>query len=187
MEKTTTYGTTSLLKFNLTSVSFLVGVLLFLLPFVDIKCNGQTLASNTGIGLALGTDYKTEAQIKSMETGLGTNTDKKATEKQNGKMYVVALVALALGVIGFIVSLLNVKSSSVGVVVASLAALCLIVLMIQLQMDIKSQSNTTDTDVNLKDNIKITAEFTAWYYLSLISFIAAAFFSYRRRQAMIAS
>lgn len=185
METTTATAATSSSKFNFTAISFLVGVLLFLLPFVDIKCNGQTLASNTGIGLAFGTDYKTQGSIKSMENDFGKNTEKQTTQKQNGKMYVVALIALALGVTGFIVSLLNVKPFSLALVIASLSALCLLVLMIQLQMDIKSQSTTNDMDVNLKDNIKVTAEFTAWYYLSIISFIAAAFFSYRRKQRVI--
>ena len=54
MEATQTTATVPSRKFSLTSISFLVGILLFLLPFVEIKCNDQTLATNTGIGLAVG-------------------------------------------------------------------------------------------------------------------------------------
>ena len=40
------------------SAAFLVGILLFLLPFAEVKCNGETVASNTGIGIAMGKDWK---------------------------------------------------------------------------------------------------------------------------------
>ena len=184
METTTTAPAASTRKFSISSAGFLAGVLLFLLPFVEIKCNDQPFASNTGIGLAFGTDYKTTGQMKSLENPFGLNAnekDKAVTEKEKGKMYVVALISLILGVIGFVLSLTNAKSKA-GIFIGSAAAICLIVLMIQIQMDIK---DTPKTDNDLGNNIKVTAEFTAWYYLSLISFIAAAFFSSRTKPIVI--
>src|SRR4029078_4642938 len=141
MERTTTTATAPSRKFRLTSISFLIALLLFLLPFVDIKCNGQSLATNTGVGLAFGTDYKTTSQMKSLDNPFGTTTttEKAVTEKQQGKMYVSALIALILGAIGLILSLINSKPNNAGVLVGSLAAVCLIVLMIQIQMDIKDK------------------------------------------------
>jgi amino acid transporter len=186
METTTTASTSSPRKFSSSSVSFLVGILLFLLPFVEIRCNDQPFASNTGIGLAFGTDYKTTGQIKSLENPFGKNSseeEKAATEKQKGKMYVPALIALILGAIGLILSLSNAKQNKASIFIGSLAAICLIVLMIQIQMDIKDTPKTGED--NFADNIKVTAAFTAWYYLSLISFIAAAFFSYNRKPIVI--
>ncbi len=185
MDTTTTTATAPSRKFNLSSVSFLVAILLFLLPFVEIKCNDQPFASNTGIGLAFGTDYKTTGQMKSLENPFGMNSseNKKAvTEKEKGKMYVSALIALILGVIGFILSLTSDKSKA-GIFIGSLAAICLIVLMIQIQMDIKDTPKTGEE--GLTENLKVAAEFTAWYYLSLISFIAAAFFSYSKKPIVI--
>jgi hypothetical protein len=173
-------------KFGLNSISFLIGTLLFLLPFVEIKCNNQPLASNTGIGLAFGTDYKTTSQMKSLDNPLGNQSEKAVTEKQNGEMYVAALIALVLGVIGVVLSFTHPGPNKTAVFIGSLAAICLIVLMIQIQMDIRDKPFSKGED-NLGENLKITAKFTAWYYLSLISFIAAAFFSYRQKQIIIST
>lgn len=185
MDTTTTTATAPSRKFSLSSASFLVAILLFLLPFVEIKCNDQPLASNTGIGLAFGTDYKTTSQMKTLDNPFGkTSSEKAVTEKQKGEMYVSALIALILGAIGLALSMVNSKPNTAGVIIASLAAICLIVLMIQIQMDIKDKPLKGGED-DFGSNIKVTAEFTAWYYLSLISFIAAAFFSYRRKPIVI--
>src|SRR6476469_255071 len=84
-------------RFSFTSISFLVGLLLFLLPFVEIRCNGETFATNTGIGLALGIDYKTTSQVKSLENPFNDKSEKKVVEKEKGKLYVFALLAFLLG------------------------------------------------------------------------------------------
>jgi hypothetical protein len=185
MEPTQT-TTTATRKFGLNSISFLVGTLLFLLPFVEIRCNDQPLASNTGIGLALGTDYKTTSQMKSLDNPFGNKSDQTVTEKQKGEMYPSALIALILGIIGVIFSFLNPGPNKIALFIGGLAAICLIVLMVQIQMDVKDEP-FSKSEESLGENLKITAEFTAWYYLSLISFIAAAFFSYRKRQIVIST
>jgi hypothetical protein len=185
MEPTQT-TTTATRKFGLNSISFLVGTLLFLLPFVEIRCNDQPLASNTGIGLTLGTDYKTASQMKSLDNPFGNKSEQTVTEKQKGEMYPSALIALILGIIGVIFSFLNPGPNKIALFIGGLAAICLIVLMVQIQMDVKDKP-FSKSEESLGENLKITAEFTAWYYLSLISFIAAAFFSYRKRQIVIST
>lgn len=182
--ETNTTATTAPRKFNLTSASFLAAILLFLLPFVEIKCNDQTLASNTGIGLAFGTDYKTSAQMKSLDNPFGNKSETTVTEKQKGEMYIAALIALILGAIGLVLSFVNSKPNKAAVVIAALAAISLIVLMIQIQMDIKDKPVSKEED-GLGNNFKITAVFTVWYYLSLICFIVAAFLSYRKKTVAI--
>src|SRR6187551_1829529 len=67
------------------SVAFLIAILLFLMPFVNIKCNDQKFASNTGIGLAFGINYKTTSQLKSDKNKGDRNLS--ISEKQSGKMY----------------------------------------------------------------------------------------------------
>lgn len=185
MEPTKT-TTTATRKFGLNSISFLVGTLLFLLPFVEIRCNDQPLASNTGIGLAFGTDYKTTSQMKSLDNPFGNKSEQSVTEKQKGEMYPSALIALILGIIGVIFSFLNPGPNKAALFIGALAAICLIVLMVQIQMDVKGKPFSKNED-GLGENLKITAEFTAWYYISLISFIAAAFFSYRKKQIVIST
>jgi hypothetical protein len=182
--ETTTAANPPARKFSLISVSFLVGILLFLLPFVEIKCNGQTFATNTGVGLALGTDYKTTAQTKPLENPFGNESEKKVTEKQQGKMYIFALIALISGIVGLILSFTNTGKNKALVFIGSAAAICLIVLMIQIQMDIKDKPVGSGDDT-LGNNLKVTAEFTAWYYLSVLSFIVAAALSYKRKPIAI--
>src|SRR4051794_18621107 len=103
MQATTT---ASAPKGRLTSFTFLAGVLLFLLPFVEIKCNNEVLASNTGVGLAFGTDYKTTQQTKSLNNpfGFDNRTDVSITEKQEGRQFISALIAMALGIVAVLFS-----------------------------------------------------------------------------------
>jgi len=180
METTTIQSTP---KFRLNSVMFLVGTLLFLLPFVNIKCKGETLVSNNGVGLAFGVNYKTSKEFESNEE----NSKKvSVTEKESGKIYVSALIALLLGIAGVVLSIINPGLDKINTVIGVLAALALVALMVQIKSEVNDKSSHDITD-GLSANIKMTAEFTAWYYLSLISFIAAAFFSYWRKPIIISS
>ena len=166
-------------RFSFTSVSFLVGVLLFLLPFVEIRCNGETFATNTGIGLALGVDYKTTSQVKSLENPFNGKSEKKIVEKEKGKLYVFALLAFLLGLAGLILSLTNIGTNRLLFFIGSLAALFLVILFIQIQLDVK-QKPGSNGDGALDNNLKVAAVFTAWYYLSVLSFIVAAALNFRQ-------
>jgi len=165
-------------KIRSSSVAFLVAILLFLLPFVNIKCNNEKFASNTGIGLAFGTSYKTTSQVKSDKD----DVDRKLSisEKQSGKLYVAALIALLLGITGFVLTILNFRPGKISTMIAVLAALALIILLIQIKNDVKGKSSHDITN-GLSANLKVAVEFTVWYYLSLVSFIAASFLSYRHK------
>lgn len=66
--------------------------------------------------------------------------------------------------------------------------------MIGLLLDIKKQAKidvpnlgetqTTNNGLNLGDmKMGITVDFTPWFYISLIAFLAAAFFCYKRMQS----
>lgn len=165
-------------KIRLNSISFLVGTLLFLLPFVNIKCKGETLVSNSGIGLAFGINYKTSKEVEPGEGGF--NKTISITEKDSGKMYVSALLALLLGIAGVVLSIMNPGPGKMNAIIGLLAAMALIALMIQIKNDVGDRSGREITN-GLSVQAKLTVEFTAWYYLSLISFIGAAFLSYNRK------
>jgi len=180
MEETKTTSTALSGRFGLPSISFLVGVLLFLLPFVEIKCNGETFATNTGVGLAFGIDYRTNAPTSSLEGDSTINSEKQVVEKEKGKLYVFALLAFLLGIVGLVLSLTKRKSSKAMVFIGSLAAICLIVLLIQIEMDVTDKP-LRGSKSSFANDIKVTATFTAWYYLSLLSFILAAASGYRRK------
>jgi hypothetical protein len=166
-----------------TPVAYLVAILLFFLPFVQIKCNNMPFAENTGVGLAFGTDYKVTGQMSPFQN-FGNNSNAEAnTSREKGKMYVLALAALLLGVAGLLISLsANRSRSSITMVVALLAALSLIIVMIQINADVKSEVREPDQVNAVSDAVRVTVDYTLWFYLSVCSFLAAAFFSYKHKQ-----
>jgi amino acid transporter len=167
------------------TVAFIVASLLFLLPFVEIRCNDTPYAENSGMGLAFGTDYKTTGQVRKLNDSFyNRDTDSAKVSKENGKMYPVALGALILGLLGIALSLTSVRAGMINTIVGIVAALLLIVLMIQVKMDVKDVTNTETSEDDVSNAIRVTAAFTAWYYLSLLSFLAAAFFSYKQGQSV---
>jgi hypothetical protein len=170
------------------SAAFIVGILLFLTPFLDIKCNNTSLQQVSGFELATGfTLNKSNGLSKSiMEDGTNTNTK---SEKKEPNMY--ALAALALGILGLLLSIPNAKAALGGAMVTGiLSAGALIGLMIDIKNKVKLQmpdlNSKTDNDTfNLRDmNMKISVDFTPWFYIAVVAFLAAAFFCYKRMQTI---
>jgi glucan phosphoethanolaminetransferase (alkaline phosphatase superfamily) len=162
------------------SVAFLVGLLLFFLPFVVIKCNNTPYAENTGLGLAFGTNYKVMAQKDLPDILQNKNHKEVASEEEKGKLYVFALVALLAGVAGLLFSLSrNRTASSVSMFMGILGALCLVVVMFQINSDVRRNSGGNGP-VDISNNIRVTANYTVWYFIAIASFLAAAFFNYKR-------
>ena len=185
------------------SVAFIVAVLLFLMPFVDIKCNNMSLQQISGFQLATGfkmknnssgnsflNDVKTD-KVDETITKTTTNTDKK-----DPNLY--ALIALGLGVLGLLLSFTNAKAAIGGAMVTGIASAGV---MIGMMLDIKKKvkldmpnlsDKTQDNDVGntmdkigdkmsgLTDKMNISVDFTPWFYISVIAFLAAAFFCYKR-------
>lgn len=162
------------------SICFLAGVLLFFLPFVEIKCNATPLYEAKGIDLVTGFTVKDGKHNKEFDE---TSIDIK-NERQQGNTFAIA--AFALGILGLILSLLNFKSQpAVCMITGALAAFSLIGLLIDLKSDLKKWNGSSikkpDNDFLAGlANIKVSVEFTAWFYISLISFLAAAYFAYQK-------
>ena len=171
-------------KKYITSLAFIVGVLLFLLPFVEVRCNDASFAENSGVGLAFGTDYKVTGQIKAVKDGFDSNdrTPVLRNSKENGKMYVLALAALILGVAGLVISIIATRPGPANMILGALAAILLIIMAVQLKNDVKDHLKSTGENEGYTSAIKVTVDFTVWYYLSVISFLAAAFFSFKQNE-----
>lgn len=176
----------------LTTASFAAGLLLFLLPFAEIKCSGQKLAEITGLELATGTSAKTTSNngLDNLTSPMIRDDDnitvKSKTEK-DGASYTFAVIALALGVVGLVISLLKKGRYNVlELLLGTLGAISLIVLMIQVKGDasdqIKSQTGNSN-GLNLSGDISI--DFTVWFYLCVLSYLSAAFFSYKQKQLIV--
>jgi hypothetical protein len=172
------------------AVAFTVGILLFLLPFAQVKCGGTVLAQNSGLGIAIGSEWKAAkgggGLFDKNDLG-GTNSTPDKQKKQDPNIY--AIVALGLGVLGLLLSFANPKAGGTGgLVIGLLSAGALIGMMI----DLKNSSQLKSPDVPKPDdgmlglgnlnNAIPTMEFTPWFYIAVAAFLVAAFFCYRRMQ-----
>lgn len=185
------------------TVAFAVAVLLFLMPFIDIKCNNMSLQQVRGFELATGFEMKKNSSSNSYLDDLKTdqvdNEIKKATTNTDKKEpNLFAMVALGLGVLGLILCLVNSKAATGGGIVAGIAgAGAMIGLMLDVKKKVKLEmpsvsdkagSNDVTETIDkigdkmneVTDNMKITIDFTPWFYIAVLAFLVAAFFCYRR-------
>ncbi len=168
------------------SISFLAGVLLFLLPFVDIKCGDATLKEVRGFELATGFTVEDKSMNQSIfgNMGMDQTTKTNKSEKRDPDMF--ALAALGLGILGFVISFLVKGRSVLAAFIGTLATVSLIIMMINIKGDSKlntgskANNNLDGFGSNLGNDI-IRVEFTPWLYITIILFLAAAFFCWRKK------
>ncbi|MCG2617619.1 hypothetical protein LZZ85_25185 [Terrimonas sp. NA20] len=162
------------------SIAFAVGALLFFLPFLEIKCNNMSLQKLSGAELATGYKIKGPGSQNTLFEGLvRENTDNKPgiSKDENKEPNLYALAALALGGLGLILSFTNIKAAGIGgVLTGSLAAAALIGLMIDVNRQLKSEMKFD----GVSSDVSIAVDFTPWFYISIVSFALAAYFSYKR-------
>lgn len=166
------------------SASFVIGLLLFLMPFVDIRCGSVSVKQATGIELATGFEIRDTRPNNSL-FGNGNGTPMLDGDTRRGDKF--ALAALLLGLAAAIVALMNFKARSfLGMILGAATTLSLIALMIDIKSRIRSDSqpgynNNNGFDLNLGNDINITANFTGYFYLAVILFALGAYFSYKQR------
>lgn len=171
---------------HLTTISFAVGILLFFLPFAEIKCNDTTLAQMSGLNMVTGSEPKMGGDFERMAKGFDKKPGdvKPATKSEKkGKVYVLAIAALALGVVGVALSLMKKGSFNKGeMLVGIIGAVALIALMIQVKGDLNNQIEDNNKGSNeFSGMMKISVDFTIWFFLCVLSYLAAAFFSYKQK------
>jgi hypothetical protein len=161
------------------SVTFAVGIILFFMPFIEIKCSSMTIQSVSGIQLATGFKVKSNAD-NSFLSGIESKNDFKmenADKKEGSNIY--AALALFFGVLGFILSMMNLKAGGIGgLFMGILSSVALIGLMIDVGNRIKLKIPKGDEEA-----MNISIGLTSWFYITIIVFLGAAFFSYRRMKA----
>jgi hypothetical protein len=190
---TTPVATVQRSSFGPGSVSFLIGVLLFLLPFVDIKCGGTTIKEVRGFELATGFKVEDKSMNQSLfgNMGLEQSTNNNKAEKRDPNIF--ALAALGLGIIAFIIAFLAKGGRSVpAAFMGLLASVAIIALMINIKTDpslnttSKTNNNTDGFNMNLDTDI-IRVEFTPWIYLTILLFLVGAYFSWRKQSKPVES
>jgi len=188
------------------SVAFVVAILLFFMPFIDIKCNNMSLQQVSGFQLATGFQMKNSSSdnsyLNDIKSDKVDNEITKATTKTDKKEpNLYAMIALGLGVLGLGLSFTNAKASlGVAMVTGVASAGALIGMMLDLKKKAKLEvpdvsDKTPDNDVgntidkigdkmsDLTDKMNISIDFTPWFYIAVIAFLAAAFFCYKRMSA----
>lgn len=164
------------------SAAFLIAVLLFLLPFAEVKCNGAAMANNTGLGIATGSEWKEEVTKNIFGNSFnGFDSDqsehRKEMEKQDPNKFAIA--ALTLGIIGLLISFLVSKSGgTANLIIGILAAVSLIAMLIDLRSKARSNNSVKSSDFDA--GVSITVDGTSWCYLAIILFILGGIFCYMR-------
>jgi hypothetical protein len=164
------------------TAAFLIALVLFLLPFAEVRCNGTAMANNTGLGIAMGSEWKEVVTKNVFGQSVDTGENKREfNQKQDPNMFAIA--ALALGLIGLFIALMHFKGGGrINLYIAILAVVSLIAMLIDLKSKAKSDTSVRSSDVDLNVGVKITVDGTAWLYVTVILFFAAAFFSWQRNR-----
>ena len=166
------------------TLCFALGMLLFLLPFAEFKCGNMSLLGNTGIGIAIGQEWKVTAVLGKNEFMKKLDESSKMDKdlmKEGPNIF--AIVALVAGLFGIIIAFIKVKWRALaGMCAGILGAVMLLALMVQFKLLMRSMLSEKAAgdgpDFDVGGILKL--QFTFWYYLSLLSFIAAAFFNYMK-------
>ena len=157
------------------TTSFVIALVVFLMPFLDIRCNEMSLKKINGVELATGYQIDSPGKSNSLFGGLENKETSSFSKKEKKESNIYALAALLIGVAGLALSLLNVKTAiAAASATGALAAVALIGLMVDINRQVSSQQAEQSKDV------VISVNFTVWFYLSVLAFLAAAYFSFQR-------
>ena len=161
------------------SLAFLLAILLFLVPFAEIRCNGAAIANNTGLGIATGQEWKEVVSKNLFGNGFQNNpsSNDSMAKKQDPNIFAVA--ALAFGVIGVLIAFLTPKGGGrFNLFVGALAAVSLIAMLIDLRSKVKSENSIKSSDLDLNAGVSVTVEGTVAFFFTIILFILGGVFSY---------
>jgi hypothetical protein len=170
------------------TVTFAVAILLFLLPFAEVKCGGATMVNKSGLDIALHNDWKAASSFYNKEEF----QKKRSSDDKEGNSQLFAIVALGLGVLGLLLTFANSKTAGTGgMITGALSAVALIGLMIDMKkwfndsMAKEVTDKASDEAGNIGgyfNNTLPALQFTPWFYIAIIAFLVGAFFSYKRMQ-----
>jgi len=161
-----------------TTMALAIALLLFFLPFAEIRCNGTAVANNTGLGIAIGSEWK-EVVSKNMfgsEVDGGKTSD---NNKQDPNKFAIA--ALALGIIGLLIAILvGNRGGKINAIIAVLGAASLIAMLVDLKSKARSENSVKSSDLGINMGVNVGVEATAAFYFAVILFLLAALFSWQR-------
>ena len=142
---------------------YVVIVILFFMPFVNLSCGGQTIMSISGFQLITGT----EVDAKGMFGGEMNSSDEMGTdEKKEIESQPLALFAFVAAIIGLIISFFKMRITALSNIVVSVAGVVFL-LLLKVSLD-------GDADLNVSGQNVITLDYQFAYWCSIILFIVGA-------------
>ncbi len=138
---------------------FLLAALCFFLPFVSFTCQGQHLATITGMELITGTKIE-KFEMENIDNG---RTNPNLDKQRDVNSEPLAVAAFIFALLGIVVSLIPRYSRIISLIAGALGALMLLFLRSSIGGEV-----TGDFDFKI---IEVSYEWG--YYLSLILLIAA--------------
>lgn len=171
-------------KKHIGTLSFVVGLLLFFLPFVSLKCGSVTLLQNTGVGIAMGSSWKLPVGNTDLLKNLGNQkTQVSEVKEYQAGLSIYLLVAIVTALFGIAISFSNLSwRKQAGMVAGLLCCALMLALMIHLSISLRQglQSSATEKPDVAKYQGLIKIQFSIWFFLSVAAFAAAAFFNYKQ-------
>jgi len=162
------------------TVAFAIGILLFFTPFLEIRCNSMTIQSVSGVQLATGFKVDTNKGNPGYFSDLDNSSEiknERKVDRQSPNRY--AMLALIFATLGLIVSFTKWHprvSSTTATIVGFATTACLFGLWMDIGKQVKLQLPKSE------DGLSISVGMTSWFYVTLIVFVAATFFSFKRLQ-----
>lgn len=166
-------STSSALTFKITH---LLIILMFLMPFVEFRCNGVTLTKATGIDLAFGFEMKESKTVSNWSNTMNWDDTYSDSNQNNARRKKdpnsFALASLVLAVLGLGIAFLKIRQQPfLSMCIGILGIITMVGLMIQLNSDIRNEATVQGAEYG----VKISYDYTAWYFLALIGFGISAF------------
>lgn len=165
------------------AISYGIGILLFFLPFMDIKCHSMVLQKVSGVQLATGFRIESpgsdDSVIGSLEK-LDNKSHRVEEQSEQKEANLIALASLVLGIAALICTLASRKTA--GLISGALAAAALVVTMIDVKGKLKAELPALKAKAEFDEfgnNILISVDFTPAFYMAIIAFAGGAFFCYK--------
>lgn len=182
------------------AVAFAIGILLFFLPFSEMRCGGSAFMNQTGKGFILNEEWNATGSMGMFGNDSMKDSPADKMGEKTGNTQIFAIAAAALALLGFLFTFSNSKSKSGGMggmVAGVLSAGAMIALMFGLKKwfneslakdaldKTKEGADNLGLDKigNTLGDIKPTLVFTPWFYVAIVAFLAAAFFCYMRMKS----
>lgn len=163
------------------TVTFAVGILLFFTPFLEIKCNSMTFMSVSGVQLATGFSKDKNSNQGYFPDNNSSEGHSTVSESDKEGPNIYAILALVFAILGLILGFVKMRqrlNSITGIIMALGTTICLILLWSDIGNRIRMESPN-----NNNMGFSFSIGMTSWFYVTVVVFLAAAFFSFKRLQA----